>query len=165
MRRGPRLRARRAVGGRSSGQVRTGCPWSAPEARGSGEVTVPGPNQHVAMAGEVANHDRATPHDRERAVAGVLRQPLGAAHGGLAVAAVGAEAPAPVAAPEAAHGIAADVGGVGADAGTACASRRAGAAGEVAAAEVEVHAAAGAAGLADLHHAAAEGPRLLLAVE
>src|SRR6185436_9709112 len=67
------------------------------------DVRVARANHHGAVPREVADGDGAVRDPCERAVAAVDRQPAGAAHGGVAVAAVAAEAAAVVAAPELAH--------------------------------------------------------------
>src|SRR3954452_343203 len=110
------------------------------------------------------HHHRAVLDESEAAGAGVLREPPRATDRCLTVAPVGAEAAAAVTAPEASHRVAPDVGGVGHDAGAARAWRGPPAAREIAAAEVDVHPAAGVPRLADLHHAATECPGLLLPV-
>src|SRR5215213_1557023 len=127
----------------------------------AGEVGVAGPDDNAAVAGEVADDHGPLGHARERAVAAILGEPARAAHRGLAVAAVSAEAAAAVPAPEAPDGSGHRRAG---DHRAARAAREPAARREVAAAEVEIHTAEGAPGLAHLHDAAAEGPGLLAAV-
>ena len=67
------------------------------------EVGVAGAHDDAASARQVADHDGAVRDAREGARAAVLGEPARAAHRGVAVAAVGAEAAALVAAPEAAN--------------------------------------------------------------
>src|SRR3954469_11339154 len=69
----------------------------------AGEVRVAGPHEHGPMPPEVPHGDRPARHARERAVTAVHREPSGAAHGRLAVPAVGPEAAAAVVAPQPAH--------------------------------------------------------------
>src|SRR4051812_19645838 len=77
-----------------------------PPPPGAGEVVLARLQHDALAANRVAHDHRAAGDARVGPLAGVGNQPARAAHGGVAVAAVGAEAAAVVAAPELAPGLA-----------------------------------------------------------
>src|SRR4029079_18083660 len=117
-----------------------------------------GAYHHCAVAREVPDRHRAVGDPGERAVAAVDPQTAGAAHGGVAVAAVTAEAPAVVATPELAHSLGLRGGGRGsAPAAPTIPRGEPRAAPEASTAQVHVDSPAPRARLADREDAAAEG--------